>query len=198
MAQEPVSAKAPGTTLRIVILEGEGAINVIKQRVNREAVVQVVDENNQPVSGAMVVFTLPDTGPGGIFANGSRTLLAHTNSAGKAAAMGFKANSAVGKFQLMISASHKGVATTATVTQTNAVTAAAAGGTAAGTATAAAAGISKTLIAVIAIAGAAAAGGAVAASGGNGGSTPSTGSGTQNPAQATIVGPGTPKFEKPH
>ena len=57
--QEPaVPAK-----LNIVILEGEGAINNIKQRTAREAIVQVEDENRRPIAGAAVLFMLPESGP---------------------------------------------------------------------------------------------------------------------------------------
>src|SRR5579863_5849082 len=56
--------------LSIVILEGEGAINNIKQRTAREPIVRVEDENHKPVAGAAVVFTLPSQGAGGTFAGG--------------------------------------------------------------------------------------------------------------------------------
>jgi len=44
------------TKLNIVILEGEGAINSVRQRVAREPVVQVEDENHKPIGGAAVTF----------------------------------------------------------------------------------------------------------------------------------------------
>ena len=51
----PAWAQAP-TGLSITIVEGEGAINNIRQRVNREPIVQVEDQNHKPVAGAVVVF----------------------------------------------------------------------------------------------------------------------------------------------
>lgn len=53
--------------LKIVIVEGEGAINNIRQRVAREPVVAIEDEARRPVAGAEVVFRLPDTDPAGPF-----------------------------------------------------------------------------------------------------------------------------------
>src|ERR1041385_9431846 len=44
------------TGLSITIVEGEGAINNVRQRVNREPIVQVEDNNRKPVAGAVVVF----------------------------------------------------------------------------------------------------------------------------------------------
>ena len=56
-------AQTMPTELNIVVLEGEGATNNVRQRVARDPVVRVEDENHKPIVGAAVVFTLP-TGPG--------------------------------------------------------------------------------------------------------------------------------------
>jgi hypothetical protein len=57
----------PGASgrLTIIILEGVGALNNIKQGTAREPIVRVDDENHRPVAGAFVTFTLPYDGPGG-------------------------------------------------------------------------------------------------------------------------------------
>jgi hypothetical protein len=181
-------AQAP--KLRIVILEGEGAINNIKKRTAREPIVQVEDENNRPVAGAMVMFRLPEQGAGGSFANGSKSIMAYTNADGRAVAVGLKPNATAGQFQISVQASYQGVTASAAITQTNIVAAAAAVGAAGATA-----GISKTLIAILAIAGGAAAAGTVAATrGGNGGSKPNP---VPTPPSATINAPGTPSFSPP-
>jgi hypothetical protein len=60
----PAFGQAP-PMLNIVIVEGEGAINNVKQRVNRDPIVQVEDENHRPIAGAAVVFFLPDQGASG-------------------------------------------------------------------------------------------------------------------------------------
>lgn len=46
--------------LNIVIVEGEGAVNNARQRVARDPMVQVEDENRKPIAGAAVVFLLPN------------------------------------------------------------------------------------------------------------------------------------------
>lgn len=155
-AQETASPK-----LKIIILEGEGAINNIRQRTAREPIVQVQDENNRPVAGALVLFTLPENGPSGTFANGSKTFMATTDAQGKATAKGLKPNKTEGQFQISIVATYQALKATAIVSQSNSAVAAAV----------AAGGVSGKLIAILAIAGAAAAGGIVAATRG-GGSTP--------------------------
>ena len=66
VARAAPQAPAPAPAkLNIVIVEGEGAINNIRQRTAREPIVQVEDENHRPVAGAAVLFLLPENGPGG-------------------------------------------------------------------------------------------------------------------------------------
>ncbi len=174
--------------LSLVVIEGDGAINNIRQRTAREPIVQVQDENHRPVAGAIVTFTLPSRGASGVFANGSQTLTVTTDQQGQAVARGLRPNGVKGQFQIRVNANHNGQTATTTISQTNAIL------TAAGTV--AAAGISAKLIAVLAVVGAAAAGGAVYATthngGGGGGNTtpqPPANPATTISAGASSVGP---------
>src|SRR5258707_12620817 len=168
--------------LNLVIVEGDGAINNIRQRTAREPIVQVEDENHKPVAGAAVVFLLPNQGASGVFANGARSLTVMTDNQGRAIAHGFHPNGVQGQLQMRVSASYQGKTASATISQTNAVAAAA--GAAAG------AGISAKLIVILAIAGAAVAGGVVAATRGGGSSTPA--------ATPTTISAGTGTVGAPH
>ena len=179
-AQVPATGVAP--KLRIVIIEGEGAINNIRQRVAREPIVQVEDENRRPVAGAAVTFLLPQQGAGASFANGARSLTILTDANGRAVARGLQANNLNGEYQIRVTASHQGETTSTTIRQSN---------VAAGAAAAAGVGLSMKLLAIIgAAAGAAVAGGVIATRGdnGNGG----TGGGT-----GTVIVPGTPSVGGP-
>jgi hypothetical protein len=153
--------------LNLVIVEGEGAINNIRQRTAREPIVQVEDENHRPIAGAIVTFTLPGRGASGVFANGAQTLTVSTDQQGQAIARGLRPNNVQGRMQIRVTANHRGQTTSATITQTNAIIAGAAAGAAAG-------GISGKLIAILAVVGAAAAGGAVYATQRGGGATTPT------------------------
>ncbi|MFB3828390.1 MAG: hypothetical protein ACE15B_16595 [Bryobacteraceae bacterium] len=179
------TATAPAAQLgqlNIVVVEGEGAINNIRQRTAREAIVQVEDENRKPVAGAAVVFTLPQQGASGTFANGSRTLTMMTDQNGRAVARGIRVNNVPGRMEIRVTASSAGRTASATITQTNMLAAAAAG------AAGAAVGLSlKTLAIIGAVAGAAIAGGVVAATR-NGNGTTAAGPATRPP---TTVSPGT-------
>lgn len=73
--------------LRIVVLEGEDAVNVIQQTTAVRALVEVRDRNNLPVPGATVTFSLGGQG-GAAFAGGAPTLTVTTNAAGQAAVAG--------------------------------------------------------------------------------------------------------------
>jgi hypothetical protein len=173
-ATSVVDAQAVAPMLNIVIVEGDGAINNIRQRTAREPIVQVEDENHKPVAGAAVIFALSGQGAGGSFAGGSQSLTVVTDSQGRAVAHGFHPNSVQGQYQIHVTASNNGQTANANISQTNAVVAGAAGG-------AAAAGISGKLIAVLVIVGAA------AAAGGAYYATHNGGSGNSSAAPAVIV-----------
>lgn len=170
------------TKLNIVIVEGEGAINSVRQRVAREPVIQVEDENHKPIGGAAVTFLLPNQGAGASFANGARSLTVLTDDKGQAAARGLRPNNINGQYQVRVNASYRGQTTNTTINQTNAL---AVGAAVAG-------GISAKLIAILAVVGGAAvAGGVVAATRGGGG-------GNNTPVIPPVVlTPGTPTVGAP-
>lgn len=178
----PAWAQNP-TSLQIVIVEGEGAINNVKQRVNREPIVQVEDENHKPVAGAAIIFFLPNDGPGGTFANGSTTFTTTTNSQGQAVARGIRFNNQAGSMQIRVAASFAGLTASAIITQTNVLGLAASG--------AATGGMSLTtkLLIIGAVVGGGIAAGVIVANHG-GASTPSTpGTITITPGTVTVGGP---------
>jgi len=180
MFHTPAWAQAP-TGLSINIAEGEGAINNVRQRVNREPIVQVEDQNHKPVAGAVVVFFLPDSGASGTFADGSHMLMAVTDSQGRAAARGIRPNSQSGPMQIRVTASFQGLTASSVIAQSNVAGAAAASGFA-GLSTAA------KLAIILGIAGGAAAAGAIVATHGGGGSSSSS---------TVVLSPGTPSVGAP-
>ena len=167
--------------LNLVVVEGVGAVNNIRQRTAREPVVQVEDENHKPVAGAVVVFMLPSNGAGGTFANGAKTLTMTTDSKGQAVGRGLKPNGVKGQYQIRVNASHNGQTASIAITQTNAIL------SASGAASSSA--VSGKLIAVLAVVGAAAAGGAYYATHNGGGANPTVTPGATITAGAGSVGP---------
>ncbi len=167
--------------LNIEIVEGEGAVNNIRQRMAREPMVQVTDENRKPVAGAAVVFLLPNQGAGGAFANGAKSLTTLTDSNGNAVARGLQANRLSGQYQMNVTASHQGQTASKSINMTNA---AAAGGAVAG-------GLAMKWLLIAAAAGGAVVAGTIAATGGNGNG------GGATPRPPTTVTPGTPSVGGP-
>jgi hypothetical protein len=175
MAQQPA--------LRVVVIEGEDAVNIIQQKTAVKPVVEVRDRNNLPVPGALVTFSI-EGGKAATF-GGASTMTVATNAAGQAAVSSLSPTVS-GAVQINVSAAFQGQIATATITQTNVLTAAqaaaasaatgssaggtagggagggagGAGGGAGGAAGGAGGGMSATTIGVV---GAAVAGGAVAA-----------------------------------
>jgi hypothetical protein len=175
---------APAATkLLITVVEGEGAINNIRQRTARDPIVQIEDENRKPVAGAVVVFMLPEQGASGTFAGGIKTVTLLSDEQGRASARGLQPNNVSGKMEIRVTASYQGQSATAVIAQTNALA-----GVAAGAAGAAATGISAKVLAIVAIASAAVAGGVVAATR-NGGSPSAPGLATTIAPGAGTVGP---------
>ena len=106
--------------LKILVIEGEGAVNVVQQKTAVAPVVEVRDRNDQPVAGAVVTFAVRS---GRAAFNGVRTLTVTTNAAGRAAAAGF-APTGTGAVQISATAAFQGQTAAVTIAQANVMTAA--------------------------------------------------------------------------
>lgn len=97
-----------GSTYRIAVVDGEGAMNNISAKTSREPVVQVSDSNHKPISGAYVEFDAPGAGPGATFANGSTHYATTTNSDGLAVGSNLKNNGVAGSYMVAVHVSFQG------------------------------------------------------------------------------------------
>jgi hypothetical protein len=170
-------------SLQILIVEGEGAINNVKQRVNREPIVQVEDENHKPVAGAAIIFFLPNDGPSGVFANGSTTLTTTTNAQGQAVARGIRFNNQAGSMQIRVAASFAGQTASAIITQTNVTGVSGSGGSTGGMS------LTTKLLIVGAIVGGGIAAGVLLANRGGGSTATGPGTITITPGTVTVGAP---------
>lgn len=105
--------------LKIVVVQGEGALNNIKSRTATQPVVEVRDENDKPVEGAEVVFQLPAAGAGGVFNGWMRTQTTRTNAQGQASASGMTPNDQEGRFNIKVTATQGNKTGTAIIAQSN-------------------------------------------------------------------------------
>ncbi len=121
-AQAPAAqaqpAEPPGV-LKIVVVEGEGAVNNIRTRSATAPVVEVRDENDKPVAGAEVIFQLPPAGPGGVFHGWMRTQTVRSDENGRAAASGYAPNDQAGRFNIKVTATLGNRTGSAVISQTN-------------------------------------------------------------------------------
>jgi hypothetical protein len=168
--QVAASDNAPGqAALKIVVLEGEGAVNIIQQKTATAPVIEVRDQNDVPVAGAAVRFGIRS---GRAVFGGARTLSVTTDAAGRAVATGF-APTGSGALQITATATFQGQAAAVTIAQTTVTTVAqaaavsgagasggASGGAGAGAGAGGGGGLSGTTIGVVA---GAVAGGAIVA-----------------------------------
>jgi hypothetical protein len=103
---QPPAAQPQGTTrtLKVVALAGNGEFNDLANKVMAPLVIEVLDQNDDPVEGADVTFRFPLQGPGATFADQKTSAISRTGPDGQAAATGWMANSQVGKFQVQVTA----------------------------------------------------------------------------------------------
>jgi hypothetical protein len=105
-AAELPNAPEAAEGLEITILEGEGALNNIRQRTAREPIVQVEDKNHKPVAGALILFSIRDASNGaGATFNGTATeFRTVTDASGRAQTHGYTPNGTSGQFYVTITA----------------------------------------------------------------------------------------------
>jgi hypothetical protein len=146
--QAPPPAQATATPkYKLTVLEDASSSKRVKKgRVSSQAVVKITDENDVPVAGIAVAFTLPQLSGGAAFAGGGLTSVATTSATGIASSGAFSA-AAGSSFGVSVSASVPGGVLTGTVSvSTTAAAAAGSAGTTGAGAGGAGAGVSTGLI----------------------------------------------------
>jgi hypothetical protein len=121
----PAIAQAAPSLLHIDILEGEGALNNIRQRDAREPVVQITDENHKPVSGVAVLFLIHGGGNGATasFGGQASSLTVKTGADGIARAPGLQLANTPGSFTIAVSATLGTLVATTVIHQSAVLTA---------------------------------------------------------------------------
>ena len=104
-----------GPAAHITATSGSGQIATVNTAFSGALVVSVSDASGNPVSGAIVTFTVPAAGASGTFAGGANT--GTTNASGVATSALFTANGTPGTYT--VSASVAGVAASAAFSLTN-------------------------------------------------------------------------------
>ena len=113
--------------LQIDILDGEGALNNIRQRTAREPIVEVKDKNHKPVAGALVLFAIQPGGGAGPIAgpaasasfNGSGSISLYTDANGQAVGHGLVPNHHTGSYTIAVTATAGALTAFALIHQRN-------------------------------------------------------------------------------
>jgi hypothetical protein len=100
----PLRAQDRPATLKIRVVEGEGAVYTRGSRATRGLTVEVTGESGAPVRAASVNFVLPSSGASGTFASGGRTEAQTTGADGRATVWGMRWNTTPGPVEIRISA----------------------------------------------------------------------------------------------
>ena len=93
-------------------------MNLIPDRRAVNPVIEVRDENDFPVEGADVRFSISPTGPGGVFDNGQTVKVVKSNVQGQATAV-LIPNDQSGRFDIGVTATAGTRTARAVITQTN-------------------------------------------------------------------------------
>ena len=110
-AQSPPASgpsTAPRATLadrlRVIVLQGQGATHEAARGLAALTVVEVRDENDKPVEGAVVTFRIPQNSQAGSFAGGRLSNTGRTNSQGQVGMTGFIPSQQPGTFDIAVTA----------------------------------------------------------------------------------------------
>lgn len=186
----------PPRQLLVTVTQGDNAEHDIQAPSEIDITVRVTDQAQMPIQNAVVVFQLPQSGPGGSFLNDSRFATVMSDEQGMASARGFRANSAVGEYAVIVTVSYRDYqSVTLNVAQKN-VDSSLIRQPGAPPPVVTRKGGSGKIIAIVALIGGAAAGAALGLSGGGGSSGGGGGTVTPPPPTTTIT-PGNPTVGAP-
>jgi hypothetical protein len=116
----PAIAQIPKPSFKFLLVEGQGAINIVNEKTERNLIVRVEEKYGAPGRGIRVTFTAPSEGPSGHFKNRERSVVVMTDNDGYAVARGFRPNNICGRYDIRVSATVPGGVINALIPQTNA------------------------------------------------------------------------------
>jgi len=108
-----------GSTVKVSVLAGDGQVHSLRQPRPAEIVVEVRDQNNNPVKEAIVVFQLPANGPSGTFPDDNPFATVVTDEQGRAAVRTLRPNSVAGRWEIAVTVSYQGASVNAWIAQRN-------------------------------------------------------------------------------
>lgn len=114
---QPAASRPAAGALKILVLQGQNAINSLTSKTALNPVVQILDSVEQPVEGATVTFEVSPTGPGGSF-GGAPIATVKTDYTGQATAA-LTPNDTPGSFSIKVTATLGELTAQTRIRQTN-------------------------------------------------------------------------------
>lgn len=112
LANSPLDS-AMNQPIQLHMIESDGPQAQVSSRGAKGITVQVTDSTGAGVPDAAVVFRLPDSGPTGIFTDGTHSAVAYTDGSGSAHVTGIQWNGTPGPLAIRVTAtkgtSHAGI-----------------------------------------------------------------------------------------
>ncbi|MEZ5351721.1 MAG: hypothetical protein R2762_03730 [Bryobacteraceae bacterium] len=116
-----LAARVEGqSSLRIVVLEGDGAIHNVYSVETVAPRIRVTDFAGRSVAFAAVTFVLPASGPGGTVSGGSKNITVASDDNGEASLVGMRLNRELGQWIIRVEVSCRGRAGSASIEQISA------------------------------------------------------------------------------
>lgn len=200
LAGAPLEAVEPNPALKLIVdvVQGANAEYDINTPQETDISVRVADEAGTPIRNAVVVFQLPQSGPGGGFVDDSRFATVMTNEMGLGVAKAFRPNSLKGEFTIIATVSYRDYqSVTLNIAQKNVDKPQLVSPGSPPVQVSKKRGGSGKIAAIVALIGGAAAGAALGLAGGGGGGSSSTGPTTPPAGPAATINPGNPTFGAP-
>jgi hypothetical protein len=114
-----LAAQTNSQRLTVVVVEGSGVTNNLSSRKGTDVLVEVQDQNKNPIAHASVTAMLPASGVGGAFAGDHTIETGSTDDSGRASFRGIHLRQLSGQFPIRITAAYQGQTGIAIATQTN-------------------------------------------------------------------------------
>jgi hypothetical protein len=118
---KPIAPLPTTESLKLIVLAGQKEQNDLQRHLMAPLVVQVVDQSDNPVEGADVVFRFPFAGPSATFEGQKTAQSFRSDAQGQARATNWTANYQTGNFKVSVTATLGNQMGQTTVSMSNAI-----------------------------------------------------------------------------
>lgn len=103
-SRQEETRKSALASLQLSVVEGEGGPQLPGSRSEKGLTVEAVNQEGAPLTGVAITFRLPDEGPSGRFADGTRSQVIYTGTDGRATVRNIQWNQTPGLVMVRVTA----------------------------------------------------------------------------------------------